>query len=68
MYNALGIFITIIDPSLQQITFYYVIRPLKYSTSGLPLKPLFQGEAKYEAIDIKMVFYSHAKKTSLHRK
>ena len=40
----------------------------KYSTSGLPLKPLFQGEAKYEAIDIKMVFYSHAKKTSLHRK
>ena len=31
-------------------------------------KPLFQSEAKYEAIDVKMVFYSDADKTYFHKK
>ena len=29
--------------------------------------PLFQSEAKYEVIDIKMTFYSHANKTQFHK-
>ena len=31
-------------------------------------KPLFQSEAKCEAIDMKMSFYSHANKTHFHKK
>ena len=30
-------------------------------------KPLFQSEAKCEAIDMKMIFYSHANKTRFHK-
>ena len=30
------------------------------------LKPLFQSEAKYEAIDMEIIFFSHANKTRLH--
>ena len=29
--------------------------------------PLFQSEAKCEAIDMKMIFYSHANKTHFHK-
>ena len=32
------------------------------------LKPLFQSEAKFKAIDMKMIFYSHANKTHFPRK
>ena len=32
------------------------------------IDPLFQSEAKYKAIDIKMIFYSHANKTHFHEK
>ena len=31
-------------------------------------KPLFQSEAKCEAIDMKIVFYPHARKTHRHKK
>ena len=31
-------------------------------------KPLFQGEAQCEAIDMKMIFYSHANDTHYHNK
>ena len=31
-------------------------------------KPLFQSEAKCEAIDVKTTFYSHANKTHFHKK
>ena len=31
-------------------------------------KPLFQSEAKCEAIDMKMISYSHANKTHFHKK
>ena len=31
-------------------------------------KPLFQSEAKCEAIDIKMFFYSHSNKRHFHKK
>ena len=31
-------------------------------------KPLFQSDAKWEAIDMKMGFYSHANKTHFHEK
>ena len=31
-------------------------------------KPLFQSEAKCEAIDLKMIFYSHANRTHFHNK
>ena len=31
-------------------------------------KPLFQSEAKCEAIDVKMISYSHANKTHFHKK
>ena len=32
------------------------------------LKLLFQSEAKCEAIDFKMIFYSHANRTHFHNK
>ena len=32
------------------------------------LKPLFQGEAKCEDIDMKTIFYFHANKTHFHKK
>ena len=32
------------------------------------LKPLFQSKAKCEAIDLKMIFYSHANRTHFHNK
>ena len=32
------------------------------------LKSQFQREAKYEAIDLKMIFYFHANKTHCHKK
>ena len=32
------------------------------------LKPLFQSEAKCEAIDMKNIFYPHANKTYFHNK
>ena len=32
------------------------------------LKPLFQSEAKCRAIDMEMIFYSHANKTHFHNK
>ena len=32
------------------------------------LKPLFYSEVKCEAIDIKMIFYSHANKIHFHKK
>ena len=32
------------------------------------LKPLFQSQAKCKAIDMKMIFYSHANKTHFHKK
>ena len=32
------------------------------------LKALFQSEAKCEAIDMKMIFYSHANKTYFHHR
>ena len=31
-------------------------------------KPLFQNETKREAIDVAMIFYSHAQKTYFHKK
>ena len=31
-------------------------------------KPLFQCEARYETIDMKMPFYSHANKTHFHKR
>ena len=31
-------------------------------------KPLFHNEAKCEAIDMKIIFYSHASKTYFHKK
>ena len=31
-------------------------------------KPLFQSDAKCEAIDMKMAFHSHANKTHFHEK
>ena len=31
-------------------------------------KPLFQSEAECEAIDMKIIFYSHANKTRFHKK
>ena len=31
-------------------------------------KPLFQSEAKCKANDMKMIIYSHANKTHLHKK
>ena len=31
-------------------------------------KPLFQNETKREAIDVTMIFYSHAQKTYFHKK
>ena len=31
-------------------------------------EPLFQSNAKWEAIDMKMGFYSHANKTHFHEK
>ena len=31
-------------------------------------KPLFENEAKCEAIDVKMIFSSHANKTHFHKK
>ena len=36
------------------------------SENTLFLKPLFQSEAKCEAIDMKMILYSHANKTHFH--
>ena len=49
--------------------------PKKWAISGYirPFsscyRPLFQGEAKSEAIDIKVIFvYSHANKTLFHNK
>ena len=30
--------------------------------------PLFQSEAKCEAIDMNMIFYSHANRTYFHKK
>ena len=30
--------------------------------------PLFQSETMYEAIDMKMIIYSHANKTHFHNK
>ena len=36
--------------------------------SDLPLKPLFQNEAKREAIDLKLIFYSHGNETHLPNK
>ena len=47
------------------------LRTAKRVTSGpFPscIKPLFQSEAKYEAIDVKMVFNSDADKTHFHKK
>ena len=40
------------------------------SNSPFPscLKPLFQREAKCKAIDTKLIFYSRANKTHLHKK
>ena len=32
------------------------------------LVPLFQSEAKCEAIDMNMIFYSHANRTHFHKK
>ena len=31
-------------------------------------KPLFESEAKCRAIDMKVIFYSHANKTHFHKK
>ena len=31
-------------------------------------KPLFQNKAKCKAIDIKIIFYSHANETHFHKK
>ena len=31
-------------------------------------KPLFHNEAKCEAIDMKVIFYSHANKTYFHKR
>ena len=31
-------------------------------------KPLFHNEAKCEAIDMKLIFYSHANKTFFHKR
>ena len=31
-------------------------------------KPLFHSEARYVAIDMKMMFYSHANKTRFYKK
>ena len=31
-------------------------------------KPLFQSKAKCKAIDVKIIFYSHANKTLFHKK
>ena len=39
----------------------------RVSKSNCP-KPLFQSEAKCEAIDVKMIFSSHANKTHFHMK
>ena len=43
-----------------------------YSQASKPfpscIKPLFQSEAKYEAIDVRMVFNSDADKTHFHKK
>ena len=36
------------------------------SSENTCLKPLFQSEAKCEAIDMKMILYSHANKTHFH--
>ena len=32
------------------------------------LKPLFQSEAQYKTIDLKMIFYAHWNKTHFHNK
>ena len=38
------------------------------SPSPICLKPLFESEAKYKAIDLKMILYSYANKTRFHKK
>ena len=52
-----------------------VLQPGKCDTSRFTIrpfpscaKPLFQGEAKCKAIDMKTIFYSHAGKTHFHKK
>ena len=44
--------------------------PETYNYLSFPscLKPLFQSEAKCEAIDFKMIFYSHTNRTHFHNK
>ena len=46
------------------------LRTAKQVTNGPAISELhqFQSEVKYEAIDVKMVFYSDADKTHFHKK
>jgi len=43
--------------------FFFVYRPFPSCT-----KPLFQSEVKWEAIDMKTIFFSHANKTHYNKK
>ena len=45
------------------ICIFFINRPI-----SIFFKPLFQSEAKCEAIDMKMNFYSHANKTHFHNR
>ena len=52
----------------KQIRGFTVDDSAKMPSPSCPLKPLFYSEVKCEAIDIEIIFYSHANKTHFHEK
>ena len=52
----------------QQIIYFYNVFLVYNRPFTSYSKPLFQNETKREAIDVTMIFYSHAQKTYFHKK
>ena len=61
------ILLTVYNKAMMSVSRIFQILFLNRPFPKCP-KPLFQSEAKCEAIDMKMFFYSHVRKTHFHKK